>query len=242
MAGNWKMNTNRDGAVKLATDVAAGLATTGVDVAVCVPFAHLGPVHDALAGGALRLGAQDVHWEPDGAFTGEVSVPMLVDYCSLVIVGHSERRQLFHETDATVNHKLRAVLASPLDPILCVGETLAQRRDGETHEVLAKQIAAALNGVTVSARITVAYEPVWAIGTGETATPGIAQEACAFIRGEIAKADRQAAEVIRIQYGGSVNPTNAAELLSQPDIDGALVGGASLHAAQFLAIVDAARR
>lgn len=241
VAGNWKMNTSRSEAVALAKGVAAGVVPGAVDVAVCVPYPHLGPVRDALGDSPLRLGAQDVFWEPSGAYTGEVSVAMLADYSSVVIIGHSERRQLFHETDESVNRRLRAVLDSTLDPIVCVGETLAQRRDGETDAILARQVAAALHGVTVSGRITIAYEPVWAIGTGETATPGIAQEACAFIRAELAKIDRHAAEAIRIQYGGSVNPANAAELMAQPDIDGALVGGASLHAAQFLAIVDAAR-
>lgn len=240
VTGNWKMNTGRLGAVQLASDIAAKVAAEQAEVAVCVPFPHLAPVHDALAGSSVRLGAQDVYWEASGAFTGEVSTGMLADYCSLVIIGHSERRKLFNETDATVNNRLLAVLASPLDPIVCVGETLAERRDGTTESVLARQLAGAFARVSLSPRITVAYEPVWAIGTGETATPDIAQEACAFIRSELAKLDGVVAGEIRIQYGGSVNPGNAADLLRQPDIDGALVGGASLDAGQFFAIVHAA--
>lgn len=240
VAGNWKMNTGRLGAVQLASDIAEKVGEAKAEVGVCVPFPHLGPVHDVLAGSMVRLGAQDVYWEASGAFTGEVSTAMLADYCSLVIIGHSERRKLFHETDATVNTRLLAVLASPLDPIVCVGETLAERRDGTTESVLARQVAGAFAGVSLSPRITVAYEPVWAIGTGETATPDIAQQACAFIRAELAKLDSLVAGDIRIQYGGSVNPGNAAELLRQPDIDGALVGGASLDPEQFLAIVHAA--
>jgi triosephosphate isomerase len=242
IAGNWKMNTDRATALQLATGVAEGVTADGpVEVAVCVPFPHLGAVQQALSGTPVRLGAQHVYWEAAGAYTGEVSTAMLADYCSVVIIGHSERRQLFYETDESVNRRLRTVLESTLDPIVCVGETLAQRRDGETEDVLARQVASALDGLTLSPRITIAYEPVWAIGTGETATPEIAQEACAFIRGELAKFDAEAATAVRIQYGGSVNPGNAASLLSQPDIDGALVGGASLDAGQFLAIVNAAR-
>lgn len=242
IAGNWKMNTDRATALQLASGVAEGVTADGpVDVAVCVPFPHLGPVQQALSGKPVRLGAQDVYWETAGAYTGEVSAAMLADYCSLVIIGHSERRQLFYETDESVNRRLRAVLESTLDPIVCIGETLAQRRDGETEEVLARQVAGAFDGLTLSPRITIAYEPVWAIGTGETATPEIAQKACAFIRAELAKLDEAIAAEVRIQYGGSVNPANATSLLSQPDIDGALVGGASLDAGQFLAIVSAAR-
>ena len=210
-------------------------------MAVCVPFPHLASVREGLAGSHVRLGAQDVYWEPSGAYTGEVSVPMLQDYCSHVIIGHSERRQFFGETDDWVNRKLAAVLASPLDPIVCVGELLAERRAGDTEEVLHRQLRAGLAGLTLSARVTIAYEPVWAIGTGETATPEVAQEACAYIRGVLREIASAAADAIRIQYGGSVNPDNAASLLSQPDIDGALVGGASLKAGQFAAICAAAR-
>jgi triosephosphate isomerase len=188
----------------------------------------------------LRIGAQDVYWEAAGAFTGEVSTRMLEDYCDTVIVGHSERRQFFGETDGTVNRKLAVVFASSLDPILCVGESLEQRRAGKTFDHLRTQLRGGLEGVEVTARLTVAYEPIWAIGTGETATPEIAQEACMFIRSELRALSGNLADEIRIQYGGSVNPENAAHLLGQPDIDGALVGGASLKAEQFAAIVAAA--
>jgi triosephosphate isomerase len=235
------MNTNEEEAVALAKAVAQSTGGANCDVAVCVPFPHLGPVRDALGGSHLAVGAQDVYWEAKGAFTGEVSVAMLEDYCTYVLVGHSERRQLFGETDQTVRRKLAAVLASKLDPIVCVGELLDERRGGQTEAVLARQIREGLSGVELSPRVTVAYEPVWAIGTGETATPDVAQQACAFIREELRKLCGDTADAIRIQYGGSVNAENAAELLSQPDIDGALVGGASLKADQFATIVEAAK-
>jgi triosephosphate isomerase len=241
VAGNWKMNTTEAEARELALAVRETTSGAACDVAVCAPFPHLAAVRDAVAGSHVLSGAQDVYWEASGAFTGEVSAGMLVDYCSLVIIGHSERRQFFGDTDEWVNRKLRAVLASPLNPILCVGETLAERRGGETEAVLSRQVRAALDGNDVTARITVAYEPVWAIGTGETATPEIAQTACAFIRGVIREVAGGVADEIRIQYGGSVNPGNVEVLLSQPDIDGALVGGASLKADQFAAIVAAAK-
>ncbi|MCC7366377.1 MAG: triose-phosphate isomerase [Dehalococcoidia bacterium] len=240
IAGNWKMNTTEAEAVALAKGVAEATAGAACDVAVCVPFPHLGPVREALRGSPVGLGAQDVYWEPKGAFTGEVSTAILADYCRYVIIGHSERRQFFGDTDEWVQRKLAAVLASPLDPIVCVGELLEERRSGQTEAVLARQIAEGLKGVELTPRVTVAYEPVWAIGTGETATPEVAQAACAFVRGELRKLCGDVADAIRIQYGGSVNAENAAELLSQPDIDGALVGGASLKADQFAVIVKAA--
>jgi triosephosphate isomerase len=239
IAGNWKMHTTEAEAAALAAAVREQTAGAACDVAVCVPFPHLGRVREVLRGGHVRLGAQDVHWEPKGAFTGEVSAPMLEDYCQFVIIGHSERRQYFCETDEWVNRKLRAVLASRLDPIVCIGETLDQRRAGETESVLERQLRGALAGIQPSARITIAYEPVWAIGTGETATPAQAQEACSFVRRILRELGGSVADAIRIQYGGSVNPANAAALLAQPDIDGALVGGASLDAAQFAAICAA---
>ncbi len=240
IAGNWKMNTSRSEAQALAREIALSVGHKHCDVAVCVPFPHLQTVADATRGGWLRVGAQDVFWEPKGAFTGEVSVAMLEEYCRYVIIGHSERRQFFGETDETVNRKLAAVLDSHLDPIVCVGELLEERTGGKTEDVLARQVREGLKGVALNDRVTIAYEPVWAIGTGETATPEIAQETCAFIRSQIAALDAEAAGRIRIQYGGSVTPANAAELLAQPDIDGALVGGASLKADSFLAIVEAA--
>jgi triosephosphate isomerase len=236
VAGNWKMNTTVTEAVALARGVVESTREAACDVAVGVPFPHLAAVRDTLQGSHVRLAAQDVYWEPKGAFTGEVSVPMLEDYCQLVIIGHSERRQFFGETDDWVNRKVAAVLGSKLDPIVCVGEMLQERKDGLTEKVLYRQLRAGLTGLTMSPRVTIAYEPVWAIGTGETATPQVAQEACAYIRSVLKEIAPVHADAIRIQYGGSVNAENAKELLSQPDIDGALVGGASLKADQFAAI------
>ncbi|HMO54314.1 MAG TPA: triose-phosphate isomerase [Tepidiformaceae bacterium] len=241
VAGNWKMNTSEAEAVSLARGVAGSTAGAACDIAVCVPFPHLAAVRDALRGSHVALGAQDVFWEAKGAYTGEVSAAMLEDYCSHVIIGHSERRQYFGETDEWVNKKLVAILESKLDPIVCVGEVLEQRRGGDTEAVLERQIRGALARFgNLNPRITIAYEPVWAIGTGETATPEIAQAACHFIRGVLRSIGGPIADRIRIQYGGSVNPENAAELLAQPDIDGALVGGASLKADQFAAICASA--
>ncbi len=241
VAGNWKMNTTEAEARALAAAVAAEAVGLACDTALCVPFPYLSAVREAVQGSSVAVGAQDVYWEASGAFTGEVSVSMLADYCRYVIVGHSERRQFFGETNETVRKKLVAVLASPLDPIVCVGELLEHRRAGQTNAVLREQLYQGFEGVELSARVTVAYEPVWAIGTGETATPEQAQEACLFIRASLNEMFDGAADAVRIQYGGSVNAENAATLLSQPDIDGALVGGASLKADQFLAICRAAR-
>lgn len=236
------MNTTRAEARGLAAGVVEATKGVSCEVAVCVPFPHLGDVAAAVAGSHVGVGAQDVYWEAKGAFTGEVSVAMLTDYCRYVIIGHSERRQFFGENDESVRRKLLAALAGGLDPIVCVGEVLEQRRSGETENVLARQVREGFRDISWSERVTVAYEPVWAIGTGETATPEVAQAACAFVRGQLAKlAGHDMAERIRIQYGGSVNAENAAILLSQPDIDGALVGGASLQADQFAAICGAAR-
>jgi triosephosphate isomerase (TIM) len=241
VAGNWKMNTSRKEAVELASAIAGSGVGAECDVAVCVPFPHLGPVQELLRGSRINLGAQDLYWEASGAFTGEVSAPMLADYCSHAIIGHSERRHVFGETDEEVRRKLDAALNAGLAPIVCIGETLDERKSGQTESVLARQLDA-LAGANVTEVVTIAYEPVWAIGTGETATPEIAQEACAFARAELRKHFGDVAERVRIQYGGSVNPRNAVELLALPDIDGALVGGASLKADQFLDIVAAAVR
>ena len=240
IAGNWKMNTTEAEAADLARGVAEATAGAPCDIAVCPPFPHLAAVRDAVAGSEVAVGAQDVFWEASGAFTGQVSIAALESYCRYVIVGHSERRALFGETDESVNRKTAAVLASPLDPIVAVGETLAQREAGEMADVLDRQVRRGLANFDLSARVTVAYEPVWAIGTGQTATPEMAQEACALIRSLLRELAGDVAGDIRIQYGGSVNPGNAADLLAQPDIDGALVGGASLKADQFAAIVAAA--
>lgn len=241
VAGNWKMNTTRAEAAALAAAIARGVgAGTSCDVTICPPFPYLGVVQEALGASTVGVGAQDVFWEERGAYTGEVSVAMLGEFCRHVIIGHSERRQYFGETDESVNRKLVALLRSPLDPIVCVGEVLADRQAGRTEEVLSRQIQHGFAGVELSPRITVAYEPVWAIGTGETATPAVAQAACAFIRSRLRGLGGDMADSIRIQYGGSVNAENAATLLGQPDIDGALVGGAALKADHFLAIIAAA--
>ncbi len=240
VAGNWKMHTREQEAITLARAVAELTAGFDGDVAVCVPFPHLAPVRAVLSGSHVLLGAQDVHWEAQGAFTGEVSAPMLADYCRVVIVGHSERRRYFCETDEWVRRKTAAALAAGLLPIVCVGETLEERQSGRTFAVLERQVREGLEGLPIDGRLTIAYEPVWAIGTGENATPETAQEACAFIRGLLRELAPGADGSVRIQYGGSVNAANARELLSQPDIDGALVGGASLRAEEFAAIVRAA--
>jgi triosephosphate isomerase len=215
-----------------------------VEVVVSPVFTVLDRVHAVLAGSNISLAAQDCFWEEEGAFTGEISPKMLLDAgCSHVIIGHSERRQYFGETDATVNRKIHAAIAAGLTVIFCIGETLAEREAEKTFEVLKGQLAGGLSGVsaTTAQKIIVAYEPVWAIGTGKTATDGQAQEAHAFIRSELsALYDAGTAAAVRILYGGSVKPENIVGLISQPDIDGALVGGASLKADSFAALVNAA--
>lgn len=239
------MHTNRAEAVALAAGVAAGVSTgSAVDVAVCPPAVYLEAVRAALGSSAVALGAQNMHQESKGAFTGEISPAMLLDVgCRYVILGHSERRALFHETDADVNRKTRAALAAGLLPIVCVGETLAQRDAGQTSQVVRQQLTGSLEGLSEEQMrsVTIAYEPVWAIGTGRNATPAQAEEVHADLRNLLSERyNPQLASQVRIQYGGSVKPDNAAELLSQPNVDGALVGGASLKAADFLAIVKAA--
>jgi triosephosphate isomerase len=245
VAGNWKMYTTASAARELASGVRDGLAGDDrVTVAVCPPFPYLGVVAEALRGSRVGLGAQNLYPEKEGAFTGEVSPTMLVDAgCRYVILGHSERRHKLGETDAFINRKVHAALMAGLTAILCVGETLEEREGNRTEAVLETQLTGSLAGITAQAlgQVVVAYEPVWAIGTGRNATPDQAQQAHAFIRGQIAKMyGEEAARALPIQYGGSVKPENAASLLGQPDVDGALVGGASLKADQFLAIVAAA--
>jgi len=248
VCGNWKMHRTVAEAVALAREVAAGLAQASggkVQVAVAPPFTALHAVAGALGGTGLEIAAQNVHWEAQGAFTGEVSAAMLAEAgCRHGIVGHSERRQLFGETDESVRKKVGALLGANLLPIVCVGETLAEREAGKTLAVVERQVRGALAGIPPAAlaALTVAYEPVWAIGTGKTATSAQAQEVHAAIRKILRELGGDAADAIRIQYGGSVKPDNAAELLSQPDVDGALVGGASLKAGDFLAIVKGALR
>jgi triosephosphate isomerase len=246
VCGNWKMHKNVAEATALVRELAEGLAGEArVQVAVAPVFTGLSAVGAALKGTPIELAAQNVHWEPQGAFTGEVSAAMLADVgVKHVIVGHSERRQLFGETDASVRKKVGAVLQAGLRPILCVGETLAEREANQTLEVVGRQVRAGLAGIPaeVLAAVTLAYEPVWAIGTGKTATTAQAQEVHAAVRAILRQLGGAVADSIRIQYGGSVKPENAAELMSQPDVDGALVGGASLKAKDFLAIVKGALR
>lgn len=246
VAGNWKMNTTLSTGVALAKAVADDVRAKhpAVDVAVCPPSPYLLAVRDAISGSGVWLGAQNVHHAPPGAFTGEIAIPMLQDCgCEWVILGHSERRQFFGDTDAVINQKVQATLAAKLNVIFCVGELLAERQAGQTEKVLETQMTGGLAGVTSESipQLVIAYEPVWAIGTGVTATPDQAEAAHAFLRGWLAKRfSSTLAETVRIQYGGSVKPDNAKELLSQPNVDGALVGGASLKADQFLPIIHAA--
>lgn len=245
VAGNAKMNLDRRSMGNLLDALAAELRERPVecDVAYCPPFPLLPAAAAALAGSPVLLGAQNVHWEPSGAYTGEVSVGMLLEAgCRLVLVGHSERRTLFGETDAGVGKKAAVALEVGLIPVVCIGETEAEREAGATEVVLSRQLVGAFAGIAAAdpSRILVAYEPVWAIGTGKTATPEIAQAAHGHIRRELSRRFGDAARGIRILYGGSVNAGNAAALMAQPDVDGALVGGASLDAGSFLAIVRAA--
>lgn len=245
MAGNWKMHKLTDEARELVADLNASLAGVGesVGVLVCPPFTALVEVAAALKGTKIKLGAQNMHWEEKGAFTGEVTAAMLKDVgCEYVIVGHSERRHIFGETDENVNRKVNAALNAGLRPIVCVGETEKQREDGETEAVVSRQVIEGLDGLTSKQMtdIVIAYEPVWAIGTGKNATPDQAQVVHALIRGIVAREfDESTAEKLPILYGGSVKPANALELMSQEDINGALVGGASLDADSFAKIVRA---
>ncbi len=246
VCGNWKMHKTAGDAISLATEVVAGLAGAAgkVQVAVAPPFTALHAVAQALTrGGPVELAAQNVHWEAQGAFTGEISAAMLADACCThCIVGHSERRQLFGETDDAVRKKVGALFQANIRPIVCVGETLAEREANRTLEVVDRQVRRGLAGLPaeVLAAVTIAYEPVWAIGTGKTATAAQAQEVHAAIRKILRELGGAMADQVRIQYGGSVKPDNAAELMSQPDVDGALVGGASLKVNDFVAIVKGA--
>jgi triosephosphate isomerase len=245
VAGNWKMFTTAATAKQLAAGVVQGVGKDDrVSVAVCPPFPYLALVGEVLRGSPVALGAQNAYTEKEGAFTGEVSPWMLADVgCRYVILGHSERRHKLGESDEFISHKVHAALAAGLRVILCVGETLEERQADRTEAVLQAQLSGSLAGLDAAglANVVLAYEPVWAIGTGVNATPQQAQEAHAFLRGRIAaRFGAEAAGSLVIQYGGSVKPENVASLLHQPDVDGALVGGASLKADQFLAIVRAA--
>jgi len=245
IAGNWKMNLNSAQGLELAAALAKAVGTeSAVEVAICPPSVYLDAIAGAIHGSAIGLGAQNCHHEAKGAFTGEVSPAMLVDIgCKYVILGHSERRQLFHETNQDVNKKVLAALAVGLTPIVCVGESLAERQANRTSEVVREQITGSLASVSGEQllKIVIAYEPIWAIGTGVVATPKQAEEVHADLRSLLTSRYTAAvADNVRIQYGGSVNAENAATLLSQPNIDGALVGGASLKADGFLAIIQGA--
>lgn len=246
VAGNWKMNTTFQSAQSLAREVASAVAASNpkIDVAVCPPSPFLWPVQQVLAGSPVALGGQNAHFEKSGAFTGEVSLEMLADVgCQWVIFGHSERRQFFGETDALVNRKITAAIERGMGVIFCIGEVLDDRNADRTESVLATQLEGGLAGFTSRQveKLVIAYEPVWAIGTGVTATPDQAEATHAFIRNWMSKRfDAALADSVRIQYGGSVKPENAKEILSKPNVDGALVGGASLKSDQFLGIVNAA--
>jgi len=242
IAGNWKMNLDRVSAVALAEGVAREARNVdGVDLAVCPPSPYLDAVAVALAGSRVALGAQNMYHQPQGAFTGEISAAMLCDLgCTYVILGHSERRHILGETDADINRKVHSALQAGLTPIVCVGELLAEREAGRTMEVIRRQFDGSLAGLSAEqmCRIVLAYEPVWAIGTGRVATPQQAEEVHLDLRKIMQdRYNGQVADSVRIQYGGSVKPENAGELLGQPNIDGALVGGASLKVDQFMGIV-----
>lgn len=245
IAGNWKMNLDRAGAIALARAcVERAASLTSVDVAICPPHVYLDAVAKIVAGTKIALGAQNAYFENNGAFTGEISMSMLVDIgCQFVILGHSERRHVMGETDEQINKKVHKSLAGGIQPIVCVGELLAEREAGKTNAVIRSQFDGSLAGVSAEqmSRVVIAYEPVWAIGTGKVATPQQAEEVHKELRNLlVSRYNHQLASAVRIQYGGSVKPSNAAELLAQPNVDGALVGGASLLADDFFGIVAGA--
>lgn len=242
IAGNWKMNKTPEEAKELVTALVPLVKDAKCDVVICPPFVDLCAVKPIIAGTNIHLGVQNIHWAEKGAFTGEISADMLkahgVEYA---IVGHSERRQYFGETDATVNQRAKAAIAAGITPIICVGESLEQRESGVTNAVVSGQTKAALDGIEAKdvETLVIAYEPIWAIGTGKTATKEDANAIIAVIRGAIAEVyGKDVAEKVRIQYGGSMNPKNASELMSMPEIDGGLIGGASLKAEDFSKVVN----
>ncbi len=243
VAGNWKMNKTAEQAKALVTELLPGLkAAVKVERVLCPTFTCLSTVYELVKDTNIGLGAQNLHWEASGAYTGEISAGMVKEFCDFVIIGHSERRQYFGETDETVNKKVKTAQASQLLPIVCVGETLAENEAGQTKEVVTRQLRGGLAGVEINdpAKLVIAYEPIWAIGTGRAATAQDAQNVCALIRVELASLfGKENADAMRILYGGSVTGANAAELFGMPDIDGGLVGGASLKP-DFIAIVNAA--
>ena len=240
IAGNWKMNTTVEQAVELVQEMKDTLhAIEGVEKVLCPPFISLSAVSGLIAGSSIKLGAQNLYFEEKGAYTGEVSPLMLAGLCQYVIIGHSERRQYFGETDETVNRKVEAALKVGLKPILCVGERLEENETGKTEEVVTRQAKGALVGIDSPRELVIAYEPVWAIGTGKAATGDQANTTIGLIRHVISQLyGEQFAQNLRLQYGGSVTSANIAEFISQPEIDGALVGGASLKATEFLGIVE----
>lgn len=247
LAGNWKMNKTAAEAVDLVKAMKEGLlAVSGTERVVCPPFLAVPDISRLLAGTELKVGAQDLFWEKAGAYTGEVAPNMVAEFCQYVIIGHSERREFFGETDAGVNKKIKAALAVGLHPIVCVGESLSLRQDGKTESWIIDQVQAALDGLTSEqvAGLVIAYEPIWAIGTGLAATAEEAERVC----GQVVRATVSAicgavvADAVRVQYGGSVKGSNALELMGKPNIDGALVGGASLNAAEFVSIVESTSR
>ena len=246
IAGNWKMNKTATEANALIDELIPAVKDAGCEVVICTPFTDLVTAVAKCKGTNIHVGAENVHFEKSGAFTGEISADMLVDLgVEYVITGHSERRQYFAETDETVNKRTKAALAAGLKVIVCVGENLAQRELGVTEELVRMQTKIALSGVTAEemGRIVIAYEPVWAIGTGKTATAQQAAEVCTFIRSTIRHLyGARIARSVTVQYGGSMKPSNAAELLAQPDIDGGLIGGAALDAEQFVEIINAANQ
>jgi len=245
VAGNWKMNGSSNSVSELIDGIKAGVAAANAEVVVCPPYVFLSTVNSSISGTDIKLAAQNMCDQDAGAFTGEVSGPMLKDIgCDYVIIGHSERRTLYGETDEVTAIKYAAVLKNNLKPIFCIGESLEEREQGITEQVVARQLDAVidLEGVAALGEAVIAYEPVWAIGTGKTATPDQAQEVHAFIRGKLAGLDSAVAEKVQILYGGSMNAGNAADLLSMADIDGGLIGGASLKPDDFLAIGKAANR
>ncbi len=244
IAGNWKMNNTISESIKLIKEIKESLKesdTRDVEAAVCVPATSLSEVKKALEGTGIKLGSQNMHWEENGAYTGEISPLMLneigVDYC---IIGHSERRQYFNETDETVNKKIKSALSHDIKPIFCVGETLEQREMGKEKDIIGSQVVKGLEDISSNDMeiITVAYEPIWAIGTGKTASSEDANDMCSFIRKTIEeKYNKDISEKVIIQYGGSVKPDNVSEIMNQTDIDGALVGGASLKAEDFIKLI-----
>ncbi len=246
IAGNWKMNKNRKEAAELIEALKPIATDKTCGVIICVPFTNLETALRLTEGTNIKVGAENVHFEKSGAFTGEISADMLTEMgIEYVIVGHSERRQYFGETDETVNKRTAAAVAAGMTVILCVGETLSERELGITEEVVAKQVKVALNGLTADKmkQIVIAYEPVWAIGTGKTATADQAQEVCAFIRATVASLyNKDVADAMTIQYGGSMNEKNCAELLAKEDIDGGLIGGASLVAEKFGVLLEEASK